>query len=119
MKLQVAVLSGTSFIHNLGYLSSGKTGSLEMLVLCDEIAGSLKSFVKGISVNEESLAVDVTRRRYKDHSFITDEHTLSHMRTALWQPSIFQRTTREQWSELGSVQALGRLRERITEILET
>jgi trimethylamine--corrinoid protein Co-methyltransferase len=119
MNLQVAVLSGTSFIHNLGYLSAGKTGSLEMLVLCDEIAGSLKSFLKGISVNEESLAVDVTRRGYRDHSFMMDEHTLSHMRAALWQPSIFQRATREQWSELGSVQALNRIRERVTELLET
>jgi len=118
MNLQVAVLSGTSFIHNLGYLSAGKTGSLEMLVLCDEIAGSLRSFVKGIDVNEETLAVDVTRRGYKDHSFMMDEHTLSHMRTALWQPSIFQRATREQWSELGSVEALDRIRLRVTELLE-
>ncbi|MEE8589945.1 MAG: trimethylamine methyltransferase family protein, partial [Spirochaetia bacterium] len=114
-----AVLSGTSFIHNLGYLSAGKTGSLEMLVLCDEIAGSLKTFVKGVDVDEETLAVDVTRRGYKDHSFMMDEHTLSHMRTALWQPSIFQRATREQWSELGSVQALDRIRVRVTELLHS
>lgn len=118
MNLQVAVLSGTTFIHNLGYLSAGKTGSLEMLVLCDEIAGSLKSFVKGIDVNEDTLAVDVTRRGYRDHSFMMDKHTLSHMRTALWQPSIFQRMTREQWRKLGSAQALERIRGRITELLE-
>lgn len=119
MNLQVAVLSGTSFIHNLGYLSAGKTGSLEMLVLCDEIAGSLKTFVKGVDVDEETLAVDVTRRGYKDHSFMMDEHTLSHMRTALWQPSIFQRATREKWSESGSVQAVKRIRERVTELLHS
>ena len=119
MNLQGAVLSGTSFIHNLGYLSAGKTGSLEMLVLCDEIAGSLKTFVKGVDVDEETLAVDVTRRGYKDHSFMMDEHTLSHMRTALWQPSIFQRATREQWSQSGSVQAIKRIRERVTELLHS
>jgi len=119
MNLQVAVLSGTSFIHNLGYLSAGKTGSLEMLVLCDEIAGSLKSFVKGIDVNEESLAVDVTRRGYKDHSFMMDKHTLSHMRTALWQPSIFQRATQEQWSERGAENAQKSIRKRLVALLHS
>ncbi|UCF98640.1 MAG: trimethylamine methyltransferase family protein [Spirochaetaceae bacterium] len=118
MNLQTAVLSGTSFIHNLGYLSAGKTGSLEMLVLCDEIAGALKSFVRGIAVNEETLAVEVIRRGYREHSFMMDEHTLRHMRTALWQPVIFQRTTREQWSETGSALALDRIRERLRELLE-
>lgn len=117
MNLLVAVLSGTSFIHNLGYLSAGKTGSLEMLVLCDEIAAALKSFMKGIEVDEETLAVEVTRRGYREHSFMMDEHTLTHMRTALWQPSIFQRTTREQWSESGSIQALDRIRKRTAELL--
>jgi trimethylamine--corrinoid protein Co-methyltransferase len=117
MGLQVAVLSGTSFIHNLGYLSAGKTGSLEMLVLCDEIAGALKSFIKGIDVNGETLAVEVTRRGYRDHSFLMDEHTLTYMRTALWHPSIFQRTTGEQWSESGSTKTLDSIRERISELL--
>jgi len=119
MNLQVAVLSGTSFIHNLGYLSAGKTGSLEMLVLCDEIAASLKAFVQGIQVDEDTLAVEMTRRGYKDHSFLMDEHTLKHMRDAIWQPSIFQRIILEQWSQSGSVQAIKRIRERVTELLHS
>jgi trimethylamine--corrinoid protein Co-methyltransferase len=90
-----------------------------MLLLCNEIAGALKSFMRGIDVNEETLAVEVTHRGYREHSFMMDEHTLSHMRNALWQPSIFQRTTQEQWSESGSLWALDRVRERVTEILES
>lgn len=117
--LQSAVLSGTSFIHNLGYLSAGKTGSLEMLVLCDEIAGALKAFLGGITVDRDNLAVEVTRRGYKDHSFLMDEHTLAHMRSAMWQPSIFRRATREQWSESGSFPAGKRLREKVMELLGT
>jgi trimethylamine--corrinoid protein Co-methyltransferase len=119
MNLQIAVFSGTSFIHNLGYLSASKTGSLEMLVLCDEIAASLKVFVQGIRVDEDTLAVETTRRGYKDHSFLMDEHTLKHMRDAIWQPSVFQRITLEQWSESGSAQAVKRIRGRVTELLHS
>jgi trimethylamine--corrinoid protein Co-methyltransferase len=97
MNLQAAVLSGTSFVHNLGYLSAGKTGSLEMLVLCDELAAAVKRVAAGIEVNEDTLGVEVTRRSYRDHSFLMDEHTLHHMAGAMWSPSLFARSTPEAW----------------------
>ncbi|MBA7688679.1 Glycine betaine methyltransferase [subsurface metagenome] len=119
MSIQTAVLSGTSFVHNLGFLSAGKTGSLEMLVLCDELAGMAKHFAEGISVEEETIAVDVTKRAYKDRSFLMDEHTLSHMRSAMLAPSVFQRTTLEEWSGSGMRAVQKQVRERLLDLLHT
>lgn len=117
MSLQTAVVSGTSFIHNLGYLSSGKTGSLEMLVLCDELAGSAKRFASGVDVNEETLAVEVVRRAYEDHDFLSDEHTVRHVRSAIWYPTLCERSSVEEWMGAGPSVMQERIREKVLDLL--
>lgn len=117
MNLQTAVSSGTSFIHNLGYLSGGRTGSLEMLVLCDELAGMAKRFAAGVQVDEDTLALDVIRRAHKDNSFLWDKHTLSHVRTAMWSPALFRRVSLEDWRGSGSKPLQHRLREKVLDLL--
>jgi trimethylamine--corrinoid protein Co-methyltransferase len=117
MNLHLAALSGTSFIHNLGYLSGGKTGSLEMLVLCDELAGSARRLAAGLEVSEGRLAVPVSARATPDNSFLTDEHTLEHMRTAVWSSALFRRANLEDWQREGSLSLQDRLRARLRELL--
>jgi trimethylamine--corrinoid protein Co-methyltransferase len=116
MNLHLAALSGTSFIHNLRYLTAGKTGSLEMLLLCDELAGSARRLAAGLAVSEESLAVEVSARAAPDNSFLADEHTLAHMRTALWAPRLFARSSVETWQSRGSPSLQSRLRERLRDL---
>jgi trimethylamine--corrinoid protein Co-methyltransferase len=117
MSLYFASLAGTAFIHNLGYLSAGKNGSLEMLVLADELAGGVKRLAAGIEVSEESLGVEVTRRAAKNHSFIMDDHTLAHMSTAMWEPKLFGRTSLEGWIGAGAAPLQTRIREKLQDLL--
>jgi trimethylamine--corrinoid protein Co-methyltransferase len=118
MSLYLASLAGTAFIHNLGFLSAGKSGSLEMLVLGDELAGGVKRLAAGIAVSDGTLAVEVTRRAAKDHSFIMDEHTLQYMSRAMWEPRLFQRTSLEGWTGSGSMPLQQRIREKLEHLLE-
>jgi len=118
LNLHLAALSGTSFIHNLGYLSGGKTGSLEMLVLCDELAGCARRLAAGLEVSEERLAVEVSARAAPDNSFLTDEHTLGHMRSALWDSGLLRRTSPEDWQREGSPSLQDRLRARLHQLLD-
>ena len=46
----------------LGFLSGGRTGSLEMLVVCDELAGMTNSFAGAIAVSNEYLAFEAVKR---------------------------------------------------------
>ena len=117
MSLYLASLAGTAFIHNLGFLSAGKNGSLEMLVLSDELAGGVRRMAGGIRVSDESLGVEVTRRAAKDHSFIRDEHTIAHMSRAMWEPTLFRRTSLEGWAGSGSAPLQRRIREKLEELL--
>jgi len=117
MNILMSVFAGTSWTHNLGFLSSGKTGSLEMLVLCDELAGMASRIAAGIVVNEESLAFDVIKSAGKTGSFIAEDHTLSHARTELWIPSLFQRMTLPQWVESGVKSMHERIKEKLKALL--
>lgn len=117
MSLYLASLAATAFIHNLGFLSAGKNGSLEMLVLSDELAGGVRRMAAGIQVSDESLGVEVTRRAAKDHSFIMDEHTIAHMSQAMWEPKLFRRTSLEGWADSGSAPLQRRIREKLEDLL--
>jgi trimethylamine--corrinoid protein Co-methyltransferase len=88
-----------------------------MLLLCDELAGSARRLASGLSVTEESLAVEVSARAVRDNAFLTDEHTLAHMRTAMWAPSLLQRSGLENWVREGSPSLRDRLRARLHELL--
>ena len=118
MNLHLAALSGTSFVHNLGYLGGGKTGSLEMLLLCDELIGSARRLAGGLDLTEENLAVEAIARATPDNSFLTDEHTLAHMRTAMWAPALLRRSSLEEWAREGAPSLQGRLRARLHELLD-
>ena len=117
MNLHLAALSGTAFIHNLGYLSAGKTGSLEMLALCDELAASARRLAAGLTVSDENLAVESSGRAAAESSFLLDEHTLAHMRSAMWAPGLFERSGLEDWQGRGSPGLQRRLRARLHELL--
>jgi len=117
MSMYQAVLSGTSFIHNLGFLSAGKSGALEMLVLNNELAGGVKRYGQGIPVTEESLGMDVTRRCYRSHDFMMDEHTLANMKTAMWEPGIIKRTPLAGWQNAGGVLLEQRIKEKVDDLL--
>lgn len=44
-------LAGSNLIHDLGYIGAGMTSSLEMLVLCDEMASTVKYLIRGLEVS--------------------------------------------------------------------
>ena len=57
--LLVAGLSGANLVHGMGYMESGLTSSLDMLVMDDEIVGMVKTILGGIAADEDGMAVDV------------------------------------------------------------
>lgn len=115
--LQATSLACTSLTHNLGVLSSGRTGSLEMLVACDEMAAMSARFAAGIVVDAETIGVDVIDRAWCDNSYLTDPHTLARYQTEMWMPGLFQRESLENWDLSGRLTLRERLRERVSSIL--
>lgn len=112
-----AALSHTAWIHNLGFLCAGRTGSLEMLVACDELAGMARRFVTGVAVSPETLAEPVIARAGASGRYLHHPHTRKHARRSMWIPSVFTRLDSGAWGRSGATSARKAIRQRIAQIL--
>jgi trimethylamine--corrinoid protein Co-methyltransferase len=115
--IMAAALSGTALVHNLGFLSAGKTGSLELLVACDDMAGSARRFVAAMTVSDEHLAEAVITDAGISGRYLNHPHTKAHVRRSMWIPSVFQRFDVGAWRRYGERSARETIRERIEELL--
>jgi len=116
LSLYTATLRGGNMIHDVGYMESGLMGSLELVVICDEIISWLKASMQGLEISEETLALDVIHEHALSGDFLESEHTLRHVREE-WQPRLVDRHNFEQWLASGGTSMRERARAKIEEIL--
>ncbi|CAA7600602.1 trimethylamine-corrinoid protein Co-methyltransferase [Acididesulfobacillus acetoxydans] len=109
--------SGANLIHDVGYLEYGSTGSLEMLVMSNELIGMAKRFVRGIRVNKETLATEVVDQVGPGGHFLGEQHTLDYMRSEFWTPSLMNRKRYDEWKDAGAKTLGDRAHEQVLNIL--
>jgi len=88
------------------------------MVMDNEFARMIKHVVRGISVNDETLAVDVIKEIGVGKDFLSHESTYKHMRSQS-QPKLIDRRMREDWVDSGSTDIYQRALEEARHILET
>ena len=101
LSLFAAVASGASLVQNVGYLDSALTGSLELMVLGDELIGWLRRYFRDIEVSPESLCLDLIREAGPDGDYLASEDTVRRLREE-WQPALFDRSSYETWAGSGA-----------------
>jgi trimethylamine--corrinoid protein Co-methyltransferase len=109
-------LGGSNLIHDLGYMESGLTGSLELLAMCDEVLGWIKGATQGLEISEETLALDLIDEAGPDGHFLETEHTLRHFKED-WYPRLFDRQNYEGWNKRGRKTMNERAKVLVQEIL--
>jgi len=112
-----AALSGADFVHDVGYTESGMTGSLEQLVMGDEIIAMARHIVRGIRVDDGTLAVDVIAEGVDSGDFLSLAHTRRHFREQLWPANLMDRRRRQQWADDGATTMGDRAGRRMREII--
>jgi trimethylamine--corrinoid protein Co-methyltransferase len=115
-----AMLSRCNVIHDVGYIESGHTSSLEMLVMADELVDMSRFFVEGLPVNESTLALDVIDRvaRSQDGAFfLADDHTFENFKTAHCLPELMDRSRYESWAQKGGEDLFARCNAKARRIL--
>jgi trimethylamine--corrinoid protein Co-methyltransferase len=112
----VSLLAGADMLSGAGLLYAARVFALDEMVLDAEIFGLLRHLAGGIAVEEETLAVDVIREVGPGGNFLSEDHTIAHMR-GLWQPRLFDRGTWEDWEAAGRPTPRERARERARSLL--
>ena len=113
----VALLTGTNLVHDVGYLEAGLTTSPEMVVFTAEMISMMRKFVEGVSLDAQSLALDVIHQVGPGGDFLTHAHTLKRFRD-LWQPVSISRQRADDWVAAGGKRLGERLRERTVAIID-
>jgi trimethylamine--corrinoid protein Co-methyltransferase len=93
-------LAGANLIFGAGMIESGVTIDYGQLVMDAEFARMIKHVVGGISVSDETLAVEDIARVGAFGDFLSLDATLAHMRE-LSQPALIDRRVREDWQMRG------------------
>ncbi len=73
----------------LGSLDQGLTYSLHALLLCNDLAGLLRTMWQGVQIDDETLALDLARSVGPRGNYLAQEHTVAHCREHLWQSRYF------------------------------
>jgi trimethylamine--corrinoid protein Co-methyltransferase len=117
MEMLLNGLAGMTLSQSLGTLAFGLYGSQEMVVICDEIANSIRRVLDGMTINDDTLALDVIREAGYGGSFLQHDHTVKHFRREMYFPKLFKRQSVSEWIASGKKAAHQVAHERVIEIL--
>jgi trimethylamine--corrinoid protein Co-methyltransferase len=117
MSTTAGVLAGTDMLNMAGLLDALKVFDFGKAVIDDEIAQMLKRLKRGITFNEEELALQVIAQIKPGGSFMMSPHTARRMKSEALLPRLADREARETWEKKGSLDTHARAMQRANEIL--
>jgi trimethylamine--corrinoid protein Co-methyltransferase len=113
----MTALGGSNLVHDVGYMESGLTASLEMFVLTDELAAMANHLLKGIEVTDDTLLLDEIHEVGPGGSYLGTAQTVKRFRE-FWFPTLLDRKIRSQWLDAGGTTLGQRLNAKVKKILE-
>jgi trimethylamine--corrinoid protein Co-methyltransferase len=115
--LVMAALAGSDIFGHLGISGADQGASLEMLLLQHEVVKYVERIMRGFTVNNEKLAIDLIDRVGPGGIFIDQTHTVTHFREELWMPDMLDRSFWSQWEDSGRLTLVDKLKSRVKELL--
>ncbi len=118
LSIVMTAQSGANLNHDVGYIEHGNAASLENLVISDELIGFARRIVRGIEVNDDTLATDIIDKVGPGGHFLGEEHTMKYFKEETWYPELFQRVFYDNWEMEGEKTLFERANEKVKDILE-
>lgn len=114
------LMAGAGMISGLGSLASLTIASYEQLVIDNEIMRMLRKIIRGIKINEDTLAVDVIAAAVEDQPYLLQEHTLKHLRNGeVFIPDLGFDGMWDHWENQGQCDIRQKAGHRVHKILES
>ncbi len=104
-----AIHCGANFIlHSAGFLDGLLSMSYEKFVLDCDLCGALHSYLAGVRVDDDTLAVDAFAEVGPGNHFFGCAHTMAHYETAFWDSETADNEPFEKWEAEGAADAATR-----------
>jgi len=109
MSMLAAVHCGANFIlHSAGFLDGLLSMSYEKFVMDADFCGALHSYLDGVTIDDNQLALDAFREVGPGSHFFGCGHTMANYETAFWDSEIADNEPFEKWEAAGSEDAATR-----------
>jgi trimethylamine--corrinoid protein Co-methyltransferase len=113
-----AAAIGSGLVHDCSsWMDHGSLVSPAFMVLVNEILHNVNQFMKGLPVNQESLAIDLIDHVGPGGHYLQEDHTIKHFREVRYS-NLFERMVYDQWKDAGSLRFEDRLRALTKESME-
>jgi len=116
----IAALSGVNYTETHGGVSGERSHHPVQAILDDDLAGIVGRFIEGITVSNETLAIDLIGEvgPIPGH-FLNKAHTRQWWKQEQFIPKVADRLTYPEWMSTGKKTATDYAREKMDEILAT
>lgn len=104
---------------SLGSIEGLLTYSPHALIFCNEMVGQVRHMLRGVSVDDERLALDVMKAVGIGGDFLSEMHTARHCRTEMIVPKYSNTMTYDTWVSQGSRDLIDRIDDDLKNIMET
>ena len=109
MSMLAAIHCGANFIlHSAGFLDGLLSMSYEKFMLDADLCGALHSYLDGVVINNDTLAVEAFAEVGPGNHFFGCAHTMAHYETAFWDSDLSDNEPFEKWEAAGSTDAATR-----------
>ncbi|WP_378943291.1 trimethylamine methyltransferase family protein [Mesorhizobium sp. ANAO-SY3R2] len=113
MSMLAAVQCGANFIlHSAGFLDGLLAMSYEKFVMDADFCGALHTYLDGVRLDDNQLALDAFREVGPGNHFFGCAHTMANYETAFWDSGVADNEPFEKWEAAGSVDAASRANKR-------
>ncbi|MFN2244600.1 MAG: trimethylamine methyltransferase family protein [Anaerolineae bacterium] len=100
ISLTTALLHGANIVHDVGFMDSGLQASLQLMVICVDFIGFLRAATAGVTVNDETLALDVIEELGPTGDYLGHDHTMRHFREPYYS-KLADKGVYAQWMQKG------------------
>jgi trimethylamine--corrinoid protein Co-methyltransferase len=104
-------------LHAAGWMDAGLIAGYEKFIIDVEVLQLLDAFMNGISIDDDSLAVDAIAEVGPGGHFFGTPHTMERYRTAFYRPLLSDWQNYGNWVESGSLTAADRAYQKAHETL--
>ncbi|MCW3783661.1 trimethylamine methyltransferase family protein [Defluviimonas salinarum] len=109
MSMLAAIHCGANFIlHSAGFLDGLLSMSYEKFMLDADLCGALHSYLDGVKIDDNQLAVDAFAEVGPGNHFFGCAHTMANYETAFWDSETADNEPFEKWEANGSTDAATR-----------
>jgi trimethylamine---corrinoid protein Co-methyltransferase len=115
--IMLAAMGGANYITCVGTLESSTAAAHELTVIDNEIIAMVERALRGIEVNDSSMALDVIKSVGPDGNYLMQEHTQKNFRSEHFIPKLADREKRDLWEKGGRRDMLVRAREEAKKVL--